>query len=346
MYVKFLPSQYVLRYRKGRLAAEGAGLSFFYLERNTSACAMPVSNNYSDFIYEENTADFQKITVQGQLTYRITDFRKAAAAVDFTVNLRSRTKEYYNAPMQKLAKRIINISEVLVRNRIGELALTDVLSAGSEFAAEVLAEFAENTELAALGVTVSGFSILNIAANPETARALEAATREDILKQSDDALYERRNAAIEQERRVKENELNTEISVQEKKKTIKETEIQTERMVLERKAEMECIRIEKEAERKKIQLEAEIELEKKRKELAELRLENEKKQADAEGYRIAAVMKAYANIQPDVLVALAALDMEPERLIAQAFEKLAANSEKIGTLNITPDLLDSLAGKG
>lgn len=41
-------------------------------------------------------------------------------------------------------------------------------------------------------------------------------------------------------------------------------------------------------------------------------------------------------------MALATLNMEPEKMIAQAFDKLAANSEKIGTLNITPDLLESL----
>ena len=46
---------------------------------------------------------------------------------------------------------------------------------------------------------------------------MEAATREQILQQQDEAIYKRRNAAIEQERIVKENELNTEIKVAEKK---------------------------------------------------------------------------------------------------------------------------------
>ena len=46
-------------------------------------------------------------------------------------------------------------------------------------------------------------------------------TREEILKKADEALYERRNASIEQERRVKENELNTEIAIENKKKQIK-----------------------------------------------------------------------------------------------------------------------------
>ncbi len=35
----------------------------------------------------------------------------------------------------------------------------------------------------------------------------------------------------------------------------------------------------------------------------------------------------------------------PEKMIAQAFGTLAANSGKIGTLNITPDLLESLTDR-
>ena len=343
MYVKFSPNLYVLRYTKGKLTAEGKGLSFFYLDRMTSAATVPVSNIDADLIFEEMTADFQKISVQGQLTYRLSDYKKAASAIDFTINLK--TKDYSGNPIAKLSKRIINISEVAVRSLIGDMELTDALAAGEGLAADVLERLKNEPELAGLGAEVTGFSIIKITANPETARALEAATREDILKQSDDALYARRNASIEQERIVKENELSTEISVQEKKKKIKETEIQTRRMVLEREAEMERIRIESEAERERIRLESEIELEKKRRELADLKLENAKKEADAESYRIGAIMEAYGRLGSDVLVAMAQLNMEPEKMIAQAFEKLAANSGKIGTLNITPDLLDSLVDR-
>ena len=69
-----------------------------------------------------------------------------------------------------------------------------------------------------------------------------------------------------------------------------------------------------------------------------------KKDADAEAYRIRAVMEAYNTLSADVLIALATMDMDPNKLIARAFEKLAAGSS-IGTLNITPDLLESLGKK-
>ena len=59
-----------------------------------------------------------------------------------------------------------------------------------------------DAELATLGVSVVGFSILAIRPTPETLKALEAETREGLLKQADEAIFERRNAAIEHERSI------------------------------------------------------------------------------------------------------------------------------------------------
>lgn len=362
MYIKFLPSEYVLRYRKGKLVKEGKGLSFFFLERNTAACAIPVSEMDTDFIFEEPTGDFQHVAVQGQLTYRVADYHRIAEATDFTVNLK--TKEYHDTPLKKLSKRMTNIAEVIVKRELAEIELTQAVQSGQQLADSVLDSLRKGDTLKQLGIEVTGFSVLNIAPSTETTRALEAQTREEILRQADDALYERRNASIEQERRVKENELNTEISVEEKKKHIRETEISTKRMLVEKENELEKIKTQSEAQRKKIRLDAElelekvktesetqrkqicldaeIELEKKRRELAGLRLENAKKDADAEAYRISVVMEAYNKLSKEVLVALATLNTAPEMLIAQAFDKLAAGEGKIGTLNISPDFLESL----
>ena len=354
MYIKFLPNEYVIRYKKGKQTAAGRGLSFYCFDKSTSVAVIPVSVMDTDFIFEEKTEDFQNVTVQGQLAYRITEYEKIAEMLNFTADLRS--KKYYDEPLKKLSKRIINIADVLIKNRVSSVGLTQAIRAERIFAGEIFEELKAIEEVRLLGVEVTGFSILRISANNETHRALEARTREEIQKKSDDALYERRNASIEQERKVKENELNTEISVEEKKKQIRETEIATKRMLLEKENELERIRVnaqteqarietEAEAEREQIKIDAQIELERKRKELAEMRLENAKKDADAEAYRVGAVMEAYNRLSPEVLVALATLNMEPERMIAGAFEKLAANSDKIGTLNITPDLLESLAVK-
>lgn len=343
MYMKFSPNQYVLRYKKGKLIAQGAGLSFFFWARNTAACALPISGTDIDFMFEETTQDFQTVTVQGQLTCRITDYQKAAAALDFAVNLRNGT--YVDQPMEKLSKRMVNLSHVQIKSHIGAMGLTEAVQSSHSLADAVLAEMEHSEECAATGVSVTGFSILRIRANPETARALEAKTRENILQESDDAIYVRRNASIEQERKVKENELNTLISVEEKKKAIKETELQTKRLELEGEGELQMIEVRSLTQQEQMRLDAAIALERKRQELTDLRLANAKKDADAEAYRIRVIMEAYNALSADVLVALATMSMEPEKIIAQAFHQLAANPGKIGTLNITPDLLESLKGR-
>lgn len=354
MYVKFLPSEYVIRYKKGKIVSEGTGLSFFFMEKNTTACAIPTSNNDADFVFTETTKDFQSVTVQGQLTYQITDYKQIAKSMDFTVNLK--TKNFFSDPMMKLSKRIKNICEVLLKSRIDSVTIQEAITFSRTLAQDVLKAIQTNAEIKNLGIAVSGFSILKISPTPETGRALEAKTREEILRQADDALYERRNASIEQERRVKENELSTEVSVEEKKKKIKASEIDTKKMLMEKenefkkyeienKLDRDRMEVEAEAERQRIRIESELELERKRQELAELKYENAKKNAEAEAFRISAVMDAYNKINPEVLIALAGMNMEPQKIIAQAFEKLAINSSKIGQLNITPDLLESVMGK-
>ena len=55
-------------------------------------------------------------------------------------------------------------------------------------------------------------------------------------------------------------------------------------------------------------------------------------------------MKALADTDAKVLKALASTSMKPEQLIAFAFQELAGKAEKIGQLNISPDLLRELMG--
>src|SRR5258705_210775 len=86
---------------------------------------------------------------------------------------------------------------------------------------------------------VLGLSILAIKPTPETARALEAETREQLFREADEAVYARRNSAVEQERAIKENELNTEIAVENKKRQIRETQMDAERAVQEKRHQLE-----------------------------------------------------------------------------------------------------------
>lgn len=332
-YVKFQPSQYVLKYRNGKVVREGAGLSFYYYAPQTSIVAVPMESTEVPFIFEELTSDFQTVTVQGQITYRISDHKKIAEVLNYTLDMKG--DGYSSEDPKKLSQRIINIVRVLTKKSIEEMTLKETIKSSQLLAQNIKKEIKENEEIAFLGIEIMGLLILAVLPNKETARALEAQTREEILKSADEAIYVRRNAAIDQERRVKENEFNTEIAVENKKRLVRETQLEAERAVQQKKNQQ-----------KEEQMDFETALEEKRKDYINLTVENVKAEADGKAYELAAVMKALEDIRPEVIQSLANIGMQPNKLIAIAFQELAEKAGQIGQLNISPDLLRELMKEG
>lgn len=54
-------------------------------------------------------------------------------------------------------------------------------------------------------------------------------------------------------------------------------------------------------------------------------------------------MTALESADPRVVQALAGAGMQPAQLIAQAFGGIAEKAERIGQLNVSPELLETLA---
>lgn len=328
-FAKFQPSEYVLRYRNGKIVKEGNGISFYYFAPNTSIVVVPVGSFDAPFIFEEVTSDFQNVTVQGQVTYRVVDQKKISQLLNYTLDMKGRG--YISEDPQKLPQRVISIVRVLTKKHLESLELRYAIKSSESLAKGILSDIRNNEEINLLGIEIMGLSILSILPNKETARALEAQAREQILKKADEAIYERRNASIEQERRVKENEFNTEVAIENKKKQVRETQLETERMIQQKQNEL-----------KEEQINFETTLEEKKKSLIELTTQNMRAEADAKAYELTAMMKSFDGMDPSVIQSLASIGMKPDKLIAIAFQELAEKAEKIGQLNISPDLLQEL----
>ena len=328
-FIKVQPTTYLLQYRGGKIVREGMGLSFFYYAPTTSLVTVPVGSTDTPFIFQETTADFQTVTIQGQVTYRVSDAKKLAALLNFT--LMPNGHAYASEDPKKLPERVIHVVNVLARAELQKLPLREAIRASDGIVEAVKKRLVTADEIVSLGLEILGLSVLAIKPVPETARALEAEAREKLFRESDEAIYARRNAAVQQERAIKENELNTEIAVENKKRQIRETQMEADRAVQEKKYLME-----KEA------LEADIGLEDRRKKFVELEATNARAEADARAYGVSATMKALGTTDARILQALASTSMKPEQLIAFAFQELAGKAEKIGELNISPDLLREL----
>ena len=326
-HIKFDSMTYVFYYKKGKVRKEGRGLSFYYFSLNSTIAAIPLGSNDLPFIFDESTNDYQTVNIQGQITYKISNPKTLSDVLNFTVNNRG---QYIKNDIEKLNQRIINEAQTTTSSFIHEIKLKDAIRSAKTIEGKILEGLKTSQAIGMLGIEVLGANILAIKATPEMERALEAETREKLQQEADEALYGRRNFAVEQERKIKESELNTEIAVEEKQKQI-----------AEKKMESEVQKTENERKLREMRIEADIAVENQRKLLIEQKTANDKKEAETQGFVTETTLKPYKNIDWKILTALNN-NPDPKFNISLAFRELAENAEKIGNLNISPELLDSI----
>ncbi|MGJ4925870.1 SPFH domain-containing protein [Bradyrhizobium sp. HKCCYLS2038] len=331
-FIKAQPTTYLLKYRAGSVVEEGAGLSTFYYGPATSLVAIPIGSRDASFIFQQIARDFQTLTIQGQVTYRIGEPKKAAAMLNFT--LKRDGKTYESDDPEELPQRVLGAVEVLAQQAVKDMTLKEALRASDRIAEAIATGMQRRADIDALGLEILGVAVRAVKPTPETAKALEAEAREAILKTADEAIFARRNFAVERERAIRESELDTEIAVEQKKRSIRETQMDAEASVAAKKNEL-----------REAGMVADIGLEAKRKDFVALNAANTRTLADAEAYRVGALMKIFEGVDTRVIQALAATGMQPGQLIAQAFSGLAEKAEKIGQLNVSPELLNSLMQK-
>ncbi len=310
-YVKVDPSTYLIHYVDGQVRREGRGLAFMYWKPTASLVAVPTGSVDVPFVFDELTADFQPVALQGQLTYRIADPRRVAEMLNFALDANGRT--YKSDDPEKLGQRLVTMTQVLARGEVQKHALTEVLTATEPIMANVTEALRASPAFASLGVEVIAFALLAIRPTPELGRAVEAPAREGLQRRADEAIAERRNAAVEQERRIKENELRTEASMQERRQALA-----TDKLT------------------------ADIELERQREALVSARSENSRQEAELAAYALEQSLAPLRTMDLAKLEVLAAGSTDPRRAIALAIKELATNATKVGQLNISPDLLSSL----
>ncbi|HSP79136.1 MAG TPA: SPFH domain-containing protein [Myxococcaceae bacterium] len=309
-YMKAPPTTYVMQFKDGRVKREGPGLSFFYWAPTTTMVAIPLSSADVPFVFNEITQDFQAATLQGQLTYRVAEPNRLAGLLDYSVRPAG---GYVSEDPTRLEERLVQVAQVRARTVVQSMPLREVLVHSDTLEGKVLASLRESEPVRMLGIEVLGFSLLSVRPTPEMARALEAESREALQRRADEAIYARRNAAVEQERRIKESEIATELAVEAGKRQIREAQIA-----------------------------ADIAVEEQRASYMERRIENDRKAAEARAYALEKTLAPVRDVDWKVLMAAAGGGNDPKLNIALAFREMAENAGKIGELNVSPDLLRSL----
>ena len=308
-YLKVPATTYVLQYRGGQIKREGAGLSFFYFAPASVIVQIPVSSVDIPFAFTEVSSDFQDVTVQGNITYRVAEPRKLAALLNYSVDAHGR---YQSEDPTRLGERIVQSAKTAARKFIQTSTLREVLTASGSLSTAIAGDLVGSENIGQLGVEIMDVAVASLNADAEMAKAMQSDAREQLLKEADEAIYARRNSAVELERTIRENELQTEKMVVERQRDIRETEMA-----------------------------AEIAVEEQRQSLVDIRADNERKEATARGDALKALLEPVGAVDWRTLLAMQG-SADAATMISSAFDNLAKGAERIGNLNISPDLLETL----
>ena len=240
-YYKGEPNTYTICFKDGKVRKHGAGINFWYSPLTTTISAIPVASQESHFVFTETTADFQEVAIQGSLTYRLDAPLDVASRLDYTVD--PAKKRYKSEDPNKLVQRVINVVQGHTRALISQLSLEKALTSVGGVAKEVLAHVSAAQDLSSLGVVIEGLHFVSIKATPEMQKALEADFRESLSKRADQAIYDRRKAAVEEERKIRESEMNTDVELENRKKALVDTQARNELKLAEAQAKAEELKL-------------------------------------------------------------------------------------------------------
>lgn len=80
------PTAHVRHHRSGKLVHDGPGLSFWFRSLSAALSEVPVDDRELAMTFHARTVDFQDVTVQATVTYRVSDPAVAAARLDFSID--------------------------------------------------------------------------------------------------------------------------------------------------------------------------------------------------------------------------------------------------------------------
>src|SRR5262249_58586990 len=122
------PTQHVRHLRKGRLVHEGTGLSFFFRPLTAVLSEVPVDDRELPLLFHARTADFQDLTVQASVTFRVTDPATACARIDFSID--PATGRWRGTPLEQVAGLLTETAQPQVAGLGAASPLPDVLADG------------------------------------------------------------------------------------------------------------------------------------------------------------------------------------------------------------------------
>lgn len=251
-YFKGQPTDYIVRYSGGRSSGDGLGLAFYYWRFNTQVVAVPTQSQDACFVFNELTRDFQEITLQGQVTFRIKDPKLASTLFNFSID--PINYSYLSDDREKIGRRIANLTQIATRAEVTKRTLEETLRDATVLGNQIEVALKSGTALSSMGVELLTTEFLSVRPTPEVGKALEAELRESLLRKADEAIYARRAAAVDEERNIKEKELSSDKALEEQRQGLIELQGSNSLREAENNAKVRAIGAAAEADAAKLQL--------------------------------------------------------------------------------------------
>jgi regulator of protease activity HflC (stomatin/prohibitin superfamily) len=321
-------TRHVVHYRSGHKTLSARGASFWFLPMSASVSEVPVDDQELPVVFAARTGDFQAVTTQGVVTWRVSQPEVAAERLDFSLNLDKGT--WGQQPLVQVGSLLGELAQQIANAWLGEAQLSVALTTGvEELRARILAGLRADQAVASLGLEIVGVRIASIRPEVEVERALQTPTREAIQQEADKATFERRAVAVERERAISENELKTKIELARR-----------EQDLIVQKGTNEKRRLTEEAEALKIKANAELE-----RQAAATRAEVERSRLTtaAESSRLREIGEANNETEQSRVAIYSALPAHV--LMGLAAQQLAENLPTIQNLTFTPDMLSAALGQ-
>lgn len=295
----------------GKTIRAGVGASFWFRPLSAVLNEVPVDDRELPLMFHARTSDFQDVTVQATITFRVTDPATAAGRIDFSID--PDTGRWRGTPLDQVAGLLTESAQQYAIDLLATVDLTTAMAGGVGPVRTVIADgLADDERLAATGIAVVGVRVVAVRPEPEVEKALRTPTREQVQQEADRATFERRAVAVERERAIGENELQTQIELARREEQLVAQRGANARREAEEQAAAGVVATEAEARRTVT--------------LAEARAEGTRLAGVAQGEAEAARVAAYSDVPEAVLLAL-------------AVKELAANLPQIDTLVLSPDLV-------
>src|SRR3954470_3985091 len=250
------PTSWVRHHVKGKVQHEGIGQSFWYRPLTAVLSEVPVDDRELPLLFHARTSDFADITVQATVTYRVSEPTQASSRLDFSIDpLRGGWRAQ---PLDQIATLLAELAQQPTLALLARLPLAEALTTGIAPVRQSVADaLADDPRLTETGVTVVSARVVAIRPQPDLERALQTPTREQVQQDADRATYPRRANAVQQERAIAENELQSKIELARREQQLVEQRGANTRREAELDAESRLVAARGEAQRREVSAAAE-----------------------------------------------------------------------------------------